>query len=480
MGRKVYLSLIFSFLAIAGYAQNDDYNQFRQQILNDYSNYRGQVLDNYARFLDTVWKDYESFRGESLFPDRKPKVNPTAPKVDDTPFSVIPTPDKPTEPKPKPSAPIDIKPEAPSPLVDNVSFPFYTATVKSPKINVPHLKEVNEKAISRLWTEYQNNNVYSKISASLQQARLAYHLNDWLTYVLVRKYSDAIYANDANSSLVLSHYILVNVGYNVRLGKNSNNRILLLVPFKQNIYERPFLKIDGVRYYIFFEDTSRITNNSIGAVYTCDLPQDAYIGKSLNLVLENPTFPSNGYTEYNKSYRSMTLKGRIPNIAIQIGKDYLQTDVPVYASSSLSEEFRKDLLTQVSSQIQGLSEYDAVGKILDFIQHAFNYKTDWDQFGYEKSFYVEENFYYSANDCEDRAVLLAFLVRNLLHLDVHLLYYPGHEATAIRFSDQSIKGDGYVYQDGSKYIICDPTYIGAGVGQCMPEYENVKPKVELW
>ena len=176
----------------------------------------------------------------------------------------------------------------------------------------------------------------------------------------------------------------------------------------------------------------------------------------------------------------MTLKGRIPNIAIQIGKDYLQTDVPVYASSSLSEEFRKDLLTQVSSQIQGLSEYDAVGKILDFIQHAFNYKTDWDQFGYEKSFYVEENFYYSANDCEDRAVLLAFLVRNLLHLDVHLLYYPGHEATAIRFSDQSIKGDGYVYQDGSKYIICDPTYIGAGVGQCMPEYENVKPKVELW
>ena len=73
MGRKVYLSLIFSFLAIAGYAQNDDYNQFRQQILNDYSNYRGQVLDNYARFLDTVWKDYESFRGESLFPDRNLK-----------------------------------------------------------------------------------------------------------------------------------------------------------------------------------------------------------------------------------------------------------------------------------------------------------------------------------------------------------------------------------------------------------------------
>lgn len=479
MGRKAYLSLIFSFLAIAGFAQNDDYNQFRQQILNDYNNYRTQVLDDYAKFLNTAWKDYDSFRGESLFPDKKPKENPIAPKVDDTPFSVIPSPDKPTEPTPKPSSPIDIQPEVPSPLVENITFPFYTATVKAPKIDIPYLKECNEKAISKLWSEYQSNSIYSKISASLQQARLAYNLNDWLTFVLVRKYSNNIYPDDANSSLVLSHYILVNMGYNVRLGKNSNNRILLLVSFKQIIYERPFLKIDGNRYYIFFEDTGRTTSNSVGAVYTCDLPQDAYLGKSLNLVLENPTLPSNGYTEYSKSYGSMTLKGRIPNVDIQIGKDYLQTDVPVYASSSLSGEFRKDLLNQVASQIQGLSEYNAVDKILDFIQHAFKYKTDWDQFGYEKSFYVEENFYYPANDCEDRAILLAFLVRNLLHLDVHLLYYPGHEATAIRFSDQSIKGDGYVYQ-GSKYIICDPTYIGAKVGQCMPEYENVKPKVELW
>lgn len=480
MERKDYLSLIFLFLATPILAQNDGYNQFRQKMLNDYSDYRGQVLDNYAKFLDTVWKDYDSFRGESLFPDKKPKAIPNAPKVDDTPLSIIPSPDKPTEPKPKPSAPIEIKPEVPNPLVDNVSFQFYTAYIKAPKINVTHLNGVNERAISKLWAQFQDNNVYSKISSSLQQARLAYNLNDWLTYILVRKYSDAIYANDANSSLVLSHYILANMGFNVRIGKSSNGRILILIPFKQNIYERPFLKINGVRYYIFFEETGRINNKSIGTVSTCNLPKDASLGKSLNIVLENPVLPPKGYIEYTKSYGSMTLKGRIPEVAIMIGKDHLQTDVPVYASSTLSSEFRQDLLSQVASQISGLSEYEAVGKLLKFIQHAFSYKTDLDQFGYEKPFYVEENFYYPANDCEDRSILLAFLVRNLLHLDVHLLYYPRHEATAIKFSNQSINGDGYVYQDGSKYIICDPTYIGAGVGQCMPEYENVKPKVEMW
>ena len=310
---------------------------------------------------------------------------------------------------------------------------------------------------------------------------MACNLNDWLTFVLVRRYTDAVYGEDVNSSLVLSHYILTNMGYNVRIGKNSNGHVLLLVPFRQNIYERQFLKIDGVRYYIFFEDTNKAPeNSSIGSVYTCDLPQGTDYGKSFNLVLKNPVLPSDGYKEYCKSYDTITLKGKVPNVAIMIAKDYPLTDVQVYASSSLSPEFRKNLLDQVSSQIQGLSEYDAVAKILSFIQHAFNYKTDWDQFGFEKAFYVEENFYYPYNDCEDRAILLAFLVRNLLNLDVHLLYYPGHEATAIRFSDQTIKGDGYIYQNGNRYIICDPTYIGAGVGQCMPEYENVKPKVELW
>lgn len=471
--------LVFAFLAITAFAQNDDYNEFRQQMLNDYNGYRRGILDNYAKFLDTVWKDYTAFKGESLFPGRKPKTIPVAPKIDDTPFSVIPSPDNPVTPTP--CDPVDIKPETPTPVADGLSFRFYTVMVNAPKIDVPHLSGVSEKEIGRLWSEFQKRDICSKISASLQQTRMACNLNDWLTFVLVRRYTDAVYGEDVNSSLVLSHYILTNMGYNVRIGKNSNGHVLLLVPFRQNIYERQFLKIDGVRYYIFFEDTNKAPeNSSIGSVYTCDLPQGTDYGKSFNLVLKNPVLPSDGYKEYYKSYDTITLKGKVPNVAIMIAKDYPLTDVQVYASSSLSPEFRKNLLDQVSSQIQGLSEYDAVAKILSFIQHAFNYKTDWDQFGFEKAFYVEENFYYPYNDCEDRAILLAFLVCNLLNLDVHLLYYPGHEATAIRFSDQTIKGDGYIYQNGNRYIICDPTYIGAGVGQCMPEYENVKPKVELW
>ena len=44
-------------------------------------------------------------------------------------------------------------------------------------------------------------------------------------------------------------------------------------------------------------------------------------------------------------------------------------------------------------------------------------------------------FYYPYCDCEDRSVLYSYLVRNLLKLDVVLLDYPNHIATAVCFNE---------------------------------------------
>jgi hypothetical protein len=113
--------------------------------------------------------------------------------------------------------------------------------------------------------------------------------------------------------------------------------------------------------------------------------------------------------------------------------------------------------------------------MLHFVQTGFEYKTDGEQFGREKYFFPEETFYYSYCDCEDRSVLFAYLVRSLLGLEVIGLDYPGHVATAVRFSD-TIPGD-YVTHNGQKYIICDPTYIYANIGMCMTGFKDVTPTI---
>ena len=110
--------------------------------------------------------------------------------------------------------------------------------------------------------------------------------------------------------------------------------------------------------------------------------------------------------------------------------------------------------------------------LLDFVQTAFDYATDQEQFGYERPLFGDESLYYPKNDCEDRSILFAILVRDLLGLDVVLVHWPGHLATAVHFPEE-VDGD-YFTVEGRRYTVCDPTYIGAGIGETMPQFQNDK------
>ena len=91
------------------------------------------------------------------------------------------------------------------------------------------------------------------------------------------------------------------------------------------------------------------------------------------------------------------------------------------ACALVSDEVASSILPPLQDAIQGKTETDAANILLNFVQTAFLYQTDHEQFGYEKPFFVEETFYYPYCDCEDRAVLYAYLVKELLGLDIVLL-----------------------------------------------------------
>ena len=62
-------------------------------------------------------------------------------------------------------------------------------------------------------------------------------------------------------------------------------------------------------------------------------------------------------------------------------------------------------------------------------------------------------------------------------VQLQLLGYPGHLACAVNFTED-VKGD-YIMVDGKKFVVTDPTYIGAPVGRTMPDMDNAKAKVIL-
>ncbi len=474
--------LVVVSVGVADAQMDSDFDQFRQRMLGDYQSYRGNILDDYARFLDTVWVQYDLFTGKKLYPDTKPKTAPEAPPVDMTPVAMVPAPDvpEPTAPVPAqgPSIP-ELPPVAPTvPAQKYVTFDFFSIKARVPEVSLPSLEGMDEHGVSVLWKQCQDEDVYGKVSSALNQYRLGCNLNDWLTFRLVHAYADALYPGDDNSSVVLTHYLLSNMGFDVRMAKGRSDRFLLLVPFRQMVYARPYLELDGVKYHVFMYDGGKDVSGELTTLSTYGLPKGADLGSNFNLVMGNLMMPDKGGRRYELTDGVMTLTGTVPELPVAVASAFVQTEIPVYARSCMSEEFKTELLEQVREQLRGLSEQEAVNRLLHFMQYAFDYATDGDQFGYEKPFFIEENFYYPRNDCEDRAILLTYIVRNVLGLDVHLLHYPGHEATAIRFTDQSLNGDGYVY-DGQKYLICDPTCTGANIGTCMPDYEDVKPKIEL-
>ena len=157
-------------------------------------------------------------------------------------------------------------------------------------------------------------------------------------------------------------------------------------------------------------------------------------------------------------------------------RNYPLMDPQSYVTSVVIPQFQHSILEQLKPQIEDLSQCEAANALLHFVQNAFEYENDRDSYGHEKLNFIEENFFYSKNDCDDRSILFAFLVHSLLGLDVQIVEYPGHECTGVRFTDCLSYGNGYYYGD-DYYLICDPSYVGAGIGKCMPKYRSVRPRV---
>ena len=50
------------------------------------------------------------------------------------------------------------------------------------------------------------------------------------------------------------------------------------------------------------------------------------------------------------------------------------------------------------------------------------------------------------------------------------------QSTQFQYGVDYFVGD-FVTVEGKKYIVCDPTYIGASIGKAMPQFKRVAAKV---
>ena len=495
MNRLALIILISSFTAPAlsqNWSGNDNdsilhnfhssFDSFRQGVLQDYNTYRNSVLTDYSKFLVEVWKEYEAFNGLSKYKLPKPKQPPK----ENTSNQAVPKKIEPIVPdltsmpnRPQPNI-VSTPPLAPNPIIPtlgDVAINYYGMTLKLPQLHLKPLNNIGPKSVASAWKELQQMYIDKEVCPRLQQLSISLGLNDWFMFELVRQYSNQV-APDRNMRILLAQFLMANLNYNVRIAK-TDRQLLLLVSIKQMIYYNMYTDIYGSKYYTFADDLEPIDETGDMRIYTCDLPQSSNLGNSIDMVINRKMNIDEGqYHQYNISSDGISISGKVNTTVLKMLDAYPCVDIPFIASSNVLPSTRMEVIDQIRSTIQNLNEIQAVRTILHFVQHGFKYATDEDQHGREKYYFFEENLYYPKNDCEDRAIFFAYIVHNLLGLDVHLLYYPGHECTAVKFNER-VDGDGYTYKGGT-YLICDPTYIGADIGRCMPQYRDTQPKIELW
>ena len=311
------------------------------------------------------------------------------------------------------------------------------------------------------------------------QIREERQLSDWAYFEMLSSLVDNFYGKDTNEATLALAFLYMQSGYKMRLGEDGT-RLYMLMSSRHSIVGKSYFPIDGENYFILRGPEAKRMS-----ICQAKVPKES----SLSLVIptqqkwdvdlqKERVITSRRYPDFSFGVR---LNKNLINFYDTYPSSTLNNDFmtrwAMYANAPLDEEVTKDLYPQMKAKLKGLSNLEAMERLLNWVQTGFEYKFDNEVWGDDRAFFGEETLFYPYCDCEDRSILLSHLVRELLGLDTVLIYYPGHLAMAVDLAEAS-DGD-YVLLDGRRFTVCDPTYIGARVGKTMPNMDNSQAKLIL-
>jgi hypothetical protein len=477
----VSISVLFPALTIVPNFAQSDFDTWQKSQSAEYESYQQEEARAFQDYLDREWKSYDLSAGQKQESTPKPKALPKAPPVAATPPSST---DKPVVivPPPQPAKIPETpggQPRTPAiPAASLLRVDFYGRDVAFSKpqgFNVTFAGSPSGPRIAAFWKDIEAA-PYREYLKQAQAVRDDLKLNDWGYALLIYRLAAALYpASQENARVLFTWHLLAQGGMQVRVGY-SGERVVLLAATTTTLYGLPYFTLAGRKYYTVALDGRGASKAEALTTYD-DNGQGGGNQKPLDLGLRAyPQFGGGGTKTYSFVYRGQSHKveAKVNAGAVAFFRDYPQTEQGVYFNAASNPEGRA-LLLSLAPLVKGKSEREAADVLLRFVQTAFAYKIDEEQFGREKNLFPEETLHYPFSDCDDRAVLFAYLVRALLGLPVVGLDYPGHVATAVRFGTPQ-RGDAITHQ-GAEWLVCDPTFINASPGMVMPQFKNVTPGI---
>lgn len=475
-------------IPLSGHAQVDDFDAFRKQLNNDfnafkqktnaaYNSFRDSVNAQYAEFMRNPWKAVKAVK-----PVEPPVHKETPPDVvpeNEAPKPVTPKPikikEEVTTPPPAPQ-PQPIEPIAPAPqpvALPDVKFAFYGTAMKVRGTDLSDfvLRGSKENDFANGWKALSRSSTNNLINDCLS-VRETYQLPDWAYIRFLDQLAGRIKGTDTNERTMLQAFLLIQSGYKARLCYDVQHRLHLLLCTEGILYGRMGCKLNGETYYAYTQPEE--------GFYVCDfaLPREQKVSMGIQ-ALPKLQYAAGTARQVNvKSY-----PGLMVNLAPNKNLIDLLNDWPECTSTSdsyskwaiqgntpASPETRTQLYPALRKAVAGKSQYEAIQLILKVAQ-SFPYEYDDKVWGRDRVFWMDESWHYPYSDCEDHAINFSRMIRDILGLDVCLIYYPGHLSACVAVTDGTAQGDYIAYQ-GKRYMVCDATYFYASAGLTAPSNDN--------
>ena len=236
---------------------------------------------------------------------------------------------------------------------DAVDFSFYGLTLNVAKLNPVEVKSVFNSDVSAAWNKYKKRDV-APVLTTLGSLSSSLGLNDWFVFQLVRQYVDALLKSATPMDrMVLDHYLLMEMGYDVRLAR-TERQLVLLVPFKQEVYEHDFVKIEGKDYYLYFDDLDA-NRDEQSVLYPCDpSKKDLGKGQALSLLFDGEPLKlrsgSDKCCEYDDG--NIRLSCMVNKGVMEMLRDYPMMDLRCYVTSVVMPQFQHSILEQMKPQLE--------------------------------------------------------------------------------------------------------------------------------
>ncbi|GAA4465936.1 hypothetical protein GCM10023093_19020 [Nemorincola caseinilytica] len=345
--------------------------------------------------------------------------------------------------------------------VNTIRFDFYGDTISLSDLDA-HLVDTQEPLTQQNVTafyEEMNNAGFDAVVASLLRYKQQHRPDDWIYYQLIRRTAQYLSPKDDNYHryTLYKWYFLAKTGYDATLTV-AGDRLLFYVQCDENIYDIPSHMRNGRQYVCLnYHDYNGIDlANTRFTVLDIRVPE-AQHGFSYKLT-RMPEFSTGDYEEKELSFdhknTRYTFKVKLNTKVKNIFTNYPVADYQLYFNTPLSSETYNSLIPQLKESVYSMGTREGVDYLMRFTRYAFLYKPDGEHFGKEKRLLPEQTLLYEGSDCEDRAALFFYLVKEIYALPMIVLAYPGHVSIAVKF-DKPI-GTPIIY-NGEKYSLCEPT-----------------------